>query len=137
MIEYKLKPVEIVTDDINKIEIPSVEKRIIVKSGDVVEFTMEQLDENIKLLERYEIEMTAKLENSEAKLGNIEHFHKWINKMEEDKIFTCWLYWESKKVVNELKPKLDEVKNQISLDKAEREEIIKQIPNTYEQGSEN
>jgi len=132
MIEYKLKPIEIVTDDITTMELPSAEKRVIVKSGDVVEFTMEQLDENTKLLERYEIEMTAKIENCAAKLENIEHYHEWIKKMKEDRIFTCWLYWESKKAIKELEPKLEEVKNQIVLDKAEREEIIKQIPNVYE-----
>jgi hypothetical protein len=55
-----------------------------------------------------------------------------IKKMKEDRIFTCWLYWESKKAIKELEPKLEEVKNQIVLDKAEREEIIKQIPNVYE-----
>lgn len=132
MIEYKLKPIEIVTDDITTMELPSVEKRVIVKSGDVVEFTMEQLDENIKLLERYEVEMVAKIENCAAKLENIEHYHEWIKKMKEDRIFTCWLYWESKKIIKELEPKLEEVKKQIALDKTEREEIIKQIPNTYE-----
>jgi len=86
---YKLKPIEIVTDDITQMELPSAEKRVIVKSGDVVEFTMEQLDENTKLLERYEIEMTAKIENCAAKLENIEHYHEWIKKMKEDRIFTC------------------------------------------------
>ena len=129
--EYKIKPIELKVDSVDELQIPEALDRVIVKTGDVVEFTMRELEENISRLSKYELDVQAKIDNDKAKIENIEHFNPWIKKMTDEKKHACYLYFLSFLALKEFEPKLEEVKKQLALDLAEREEIIKQIPDVY------
>lgn len=132
MIEYKVKPLEIVADNIETIEIPSKEERLIEKVGHTVSFTMKDLDNNIKSLNNLKTEIEAKVKFDTSKLNNIESFHKFVKKMSEQDLHTCWMYNETKEEIRKYTNKLKEVDEQLNLDISEKEEIIKQNPGIYE-----
>lgn len=131
MIEYNIKPIELKADSVDELQIPDANDRVIVKSGDVVEFTMRELEDNIAKLRKFELDVQAKIDNDKAKIENIEHFNPWLKKMTEEKKHACYLYFISFLALKEFEPKLKEVKDQLALDIAEREEIIKQLPDVY------
>lgn len=126
--EYKLQPIEISAESIDTLEIPSLEDRIIEKRGDVNTFTINDLINNKKQLDKLRKETTAKLENENAKMENIAHFHPFVLDHTDEQMNAISMYYASKKFLNEAKELLTSIENVTKAEAEELYEIIKQIP---------
>lgn len=132
MIEYKLKPLELVADNVEDLEIPSVRERVIEKTGHVTEFTMKDVDESMLIVDRNIKELQAKRDVEDAKMQNIQHFHPFVLEMSDEDLMTAWLYQESKGMKELCDNKLKEIIEQKEKDLAEIAEIKAQIPELNE-----
>lgn len=101
---------------------------IIEKYGDVHEFTIRQFEDNIKMYEKPLIEMKAQLALDAAKKENIEEFHPFVLTLTEEQLLTCHMYAEACSTVRVLTPKIKEIEDGIDEEKAQIEEVYKQIP---------
>lgn len=130
--EYKLKPIQLEVETIDEVDFPPVHERIIEKRGDVIEFSMKDLDDNIDALKKLQRELDAKLKHDKSVVENIEHHHKFVKKMSEQDLLTVWMYKQHKGYVDLSEKKLKQVVDQLESDLAEKEEIQKQIPELQE-----
>lgn len=128
MIEYKLKPINIETDNVETLQIPDKKERVIEKTGHTDSFTMNDIENHIKSREKTFKELVAKRDYENAKIINIEHFHPFVKDISEEDLHTVQMYSEAKSLVNLLDSKIIEFKEQKEKDEQEIDEIIKQIP---------
>lgn len=105
-----------------------IQDQVIEKRGHVIEFTMSNVEANIKHNKKTRVELEAKLKVDNAKQENILHFHKFLKDMSEKDLFTAWLYKDTQNTIDLVQSKLDEVVAQIESDEAEVEVIKSQIP---------
>mgnify|MGYP000881267538 CR=1 FL=1 len=75
--EYKFKPIELNVEKVEDIELPTARDRVIEKRGDVVEFSMNDIDNHIHILTKARKEHVGMVEHEDAIIDNIEHFHKF------------------------------------------------------------
>lgn len=115
-------------DSVEGVSFPSIKDRVIEKVGHVITFTLNQIEENTKLLLRSKTEITAKKDLENSKAVNIEGFHPFVKELSEEQLFTAWMYHESKTKVKLCTDKLEEIETQMAEDIKEVEEIKKQIP---------
>lgn len=127
-IKYVLKNVNINVENPDDIVFPDMKSRTIVKTGDVVEFTMNEVEVNNEQLEKLKKELTAQIAHEKAVMENIEHFHKFVTEMSDEDLLTAWMYKESKGKVTLLTPKLEDVEKVLDESYKEIEEIKNQIP---------
>lgn len=128
MFEYKLKNVEIKADNLDEITFPDLKTRTIIKSGDVVEFTMYDLEKNVSDFTRFKGEVEAQIKHEEAVSENIEHFHPFVKDLTEQELLTAWLYKEATGKAKHYKEKLSQVDNELELVQKEIAWIKEQIP---------
>lgn len=126
---YKLKPLEF--KSVDEVSIPPADDRVIEIHGEVQTVTMKDLKTRLDELNKRKKESESMIENHNAKVSNIKHFHKWIKKMTEEEIVTCWLYGESMKEIKGNEEFLKLLETEIEKDTKRIEEIIKQIPDVY------
>mgnify|MGYP000953712173 CR=1 FL=1 len=126
--EYKFKPIEFNVDKVEDIELPTARDRIIEKRGDVVEFSMNDIDNHINLLAKARKEHAGMVEHEDAIVSNIEHFHKFVKKLTDEQLLTAWMYKESKEKSKIHNNKIKEIDEQLEEYAKEKSEIIKQIP---------
>lgn len=126
--EYKLEPLNLVVDKAEDIVIPSWKERVIEKRGHVVKFSLDEIEQNTKKMLQNKKELQAKLVYEQAVIDNIEHFHKFVKKLDDEKLLTVWMYKNSKGHVDVCNAKIAEIDNQIKDDEIEVAEIKKQIP---------
>jgi hypothetical protein len=126
--EYKLQPVHLEVETLEEVDFPPVKERIIEKRGDVVEFSMKDLEDNITALQKLKRELEAKKDYDQMVVENIEQHHKFVKKMSEQDLLTAWMYKQHKGYVTVSEDKLKQVNKQLDSDLAEKEEIEKQIP---------
>jgi len=119
--KYNIKPTEL-EEELN------IEDQVIEKHGHVIEFTMSDVDANIRHNTKTQTELSAKLELDTAKQENIENFHPFVKEMSEEDLFTAWMYKDQQNTIDMIQAKLEEVTTQIESDKAEVEVIKSQIP---------
>jgi len=126
--QYNFKKLEIVADSVSDIKIPDVNDRVIEKRGHVITFTLNQVLENTRALEKTLKEIDAKKELESAKMTNIEGFHPFVKEMSDQDLLTASMYQESKTLVKMCEQKTKEIKEQMESDAKEIEEIRTQIP---------
>lgn len=126
--EYKFKPLEFNVKSVDEIVLPSVKDRVIEKRGHVVEFTLNEVEENTRHLEKTLVEIKAKRQLEDAKMQNISGFHEFVTKMSDEDLFTAWMYQESKGLVKMCDDKIKEIEAQMESDAKEVAEIKAQIP---------
>lgn len=126
--EYKFKPIEFNVEKVEDIELPTARDRIIEKRGDVVEFSMNDIDNHINLLTKARKEHAGMVEHEDAIVNNIEHFHKFVKKLTDEQLLTAWMYKESKEKSKIHNNKIKEIDEQLEEYAKEKSEIIKQIP---------
>lgn len=126
--EYKFKPIEFNIEKVEDIELPTARDRIIEKRGDVVEFSMNDIDNHIHMLTKARKEHAGMVEHEDAIIDNIEHFHKFVKKLTDEQLLTAWMYKESKEKSKIHNNKIKEIDEQLEEYAKEKSEIIKQIP---------
>ena len=130
--EYKLKSVHLEADSPKGIQFPDVKDRIIEKYGEVLEFSLNDIEYNYKELLKNKKEFEAKRVYENAKKENIEHYHPFVLEMSEEDLHIAHMYKESSSWVGICDSKLKEIEEQLEKDKAEIEEIKAQIPELAE-----
>jgi hypothetical protein len=126
--EYKFKPIEFNIEKVEDIELPTARDRVIEKRGDVVEFSMNDIDNHINILTKARKEHAGMVEHENAIVDNIEHFHKFVKKLTDEELLTAWMYKESKEKSKIHGNKIKEIDEQLAEYDKEKAEIIKQIP---------
>ena len=126
--QYNFKKLEIVADSVSDIKIPDVNDRVIEKRGHVITFSLNQVLENTRVLEKTLKEIEAKKELESAKMINIEGFHPFVKELSEQDLHTAFMYQQSKALVTMCEAKAKEIKDQMESDAKEVEEIKSQIP---------
>lgn len=130
--EYKFKPLEFNIKSVDEIKFPLPKDRVIEKRGHVVEFTLNEVEQNTKMLEKTFKEVNAKREIEQAKMENIEHFHPFVKETSEEDLHTSWMYYEAKQLVKLCETKMKEIDEQMESDAKEVAEIKAQIPELVE-----
>ena len=119
--EYNIKPNETGEEIL-------MEDRTIEKRGHVIEFTLSDVDANIRQNTKTQTELAAKVKVDSAKQENIINFHPFLKNMSEEEIFTAWLYQDTQNTIDLVQSKLDEVEAQIESDTEEMKVIKEQLP---------
>lgn len=131
--KYKFKKINIIADSIDDFKFPPYKERIIEKRGQVIEFTLHDIEQDLVKLDKLKTEMKAQLDHENAKIVNIEHFHPFVKEMSEQDLSTAYLYYEAKSKIKLFSNKLEEVEEAYNEESAEVEEIKKQIPELNEE----
>jgi len=126
--EYKLKPVHIDADKVENVDFPQLKDRVIEKHGEVLEFSLSDVEENVKNLKKTKTELEAKLKYETMRKENVEHHHPFVLEMSEEDRFTAHMYQEATQWVKICNEKLALIDEQLKKDAEEIEEIKKQIP---------
>lgn len=126
--EYKLQPISLNVENVDDIDLPSLEDRIIEKRGDVNTFTVNDLISNKRQLDKLKKETTAKQENEHAKMENIAHHHPYVLEHTDEQLNALSMYYSSKKFHKEATELLVSIDNVLKSEAEELDEIIKQIP---------
>ena len=106
----------------------AVEETVIEKRGDVITFTLGELDRNQMVLFKMQKELTAQIKLEDAKTENIEQFHAFVKDMSPLDVSTVHLFHETKTMRDACAKKLIEVNEAIDNQLNDRAEIIKQLP---------
>jgi hypothetical protein len=86
----------------------------IARSNITTEFTLELIESHQALLEKSEKELKAQLRLSQATVDNMFKNHKWLLKLDKEKIHHAWMLKENLDVVEVAQPKLKEVQDQLA-----------------------
>lgn len=125
---YKLQNIALNVDNVEEIQFPDIKDRIIEKTGDTVEFSMNEVEKNMSDFIKYKKEQEAQVKLSEATIENVEHFHPFVLEMSEQDLLTAWLYKETKGKLEQYKKNLDVVDEAITNLEDEIAQIKEQIP---------
>ncbi len=126
--EYNFKPVHLEVESAEGIVFPDMKERVIEKHGEVIEFTMSDIELNTKNLSNTKKELEAKRKYENVKKENIEQHHPFVLEMSEQDLFTAWMYKEAAGWVKLCDDKIKEIDDQLATDAEEIAEIRKQIP---------
>lgn len=126
--EYKLKKVHLNADSAGNVEFPDLKDRVIEKYGDVLEFSLSDVEENVKSLTKTKTELEAKLKYEQMRKENVEHHHPFVLELSEENRFAAHMYQEACQWVKICNEKLALIEEQLKKDAEEIEEIKKQIP---------
>lgn len=131
--EYKIKNVHLEAESVDAIpSFPDIKDRIIEKRGAVQEFTMNDIEYNMKNLLNTKRELEAKREYENARAENIEHHHPFVKNLTDEEIVTVWMYKEATGLRKMCDDKLKLINEQLEKDLEEIEEIKNQIPELKE-----
>lgn len=126
--EYKIKNINLDLESPEGMDFPDIKDRVIEKRGEVLEFTMNDIELNYKNLLKTKKELEAKKQYENAKKENIEHHHPFVLDMSAEDLFTAWMYKEASGWVTLCEDKLKDIEEQLEKDQIEIDEIRKQIP---------
>jgi len=126
--EYKLKNVSLNVDNVEDIDFPALKDRTIMKFGDVVEFSMNEIEKNMSDFNKFKKEQEAQKAHQEAIMKNVEHFHPFILEMSEQDLLTAWMYKEAKGILEKSNKNLEVVDKAIADLESEFTQIKEQIP---------
>ena len=127
-ITYKLKPVNLEVNSVEEIKFIPFRERIIEKHGEVIPFTLKEIEDTISENVKRRKENVAKLEYETAKKENIEHFHPFVKELTPEQLFTAHMYKEACAWIDISNKNIEDIDNQTKLDNEEIVEIKKQIP---------
>lgn len=125
---YKLKNINIDVDSTKDIQFPEMKDRTIEKYGDVVEFSLADIESADQQMLKTKKELEAKLFHEKAVMENIEHYHKFVKKLTDEQLLTAWMYQQAKGHVKLCTDNISKIDAQLESDKNEIAEILKQIP---------
>ena len=128
MFKYKLENISLNIEKLDDLSIPEIGDRIIVKSGDVVKFSYNEVVKNLEALHKLKRELGGQIIHEEAVISNVEHFHPFIEAMSEADLLTAWMYKEAKGRSMGYDIKLKEVDTVIADVEAEIVMMHEQIP---------
>ncbi len=89
---------------------------------EVTIFDIEEHQKNLSVKKR---EADGNVDMQRVRAENIETNHPFISKMSEEKLYTCWLYYETKKKQTEFEAQRDLLVEALDLYQKEKEHIIK------------
>ncbi len=115
MLKYKIKKKSKVTAD-----------SIIEVSGITREFSIAEVNDNIKSLEKLKREIEPMVGVYEAKITNIVNNHPEVLKLSDEMRTAAYLYNEAYVFVKEAKKKLKEVDKQLKVQKKDLKDIANQ-----------
>lgn len=87
------------------------------RSGAKNKFTASEVMSNLKALSKLKTECLAQKKLEDAKMKNIEGFHKHITEMEDKDLSAAHTYWEAKLLFNACESKIKEVDEMIDEEK--------------------
>ena len=126
--KYKLKPMAFVVEEGEEVIKPDVKDRLIEKRGEVVEFTLSDVELNFKEMNTKKKELEGKRDFEKVKKENIEQHHPFVLELSEQDLFTAWMYKEAVGWVTLCEEKIKLIDEQIASDEKEIAEIKSQIP---------
>ncbi len=110
-----------------KEENDNFKQAVIERKNVTTEFTLELVEEHKQDLEKLEKELTSQISVCEATVDNIHRNHEWLKDIEEEKLHHAWMLKENKDVINNAKPKLEQVQDQLKQYKALEDLIYKKF----------
>lgn len=126
--EYKIKNINLEANGVDEVKFPDLKDRVIEMRGQVVEITLNGL-ENTQLQRQKQIkELEAKAELENAKMVNIEGFHPFVKEMSEQDLHTAYMYRQSQAMKMGCEEEVKKLKDWMETDNKEIQEIYKQIP---------
>lgn len=96
---------------------------VIEKYNITHDFTLGEMIQEQKQLEKYIRQWESQVALEEAKMKNIEEHHPFVLDMSEQDMFTAHMYQESKAIVKTIGEKLPEFKKQLQESKEELEHV--------------
>lgn len=108
----KFKPEDFVLTEDNK---DNPKDAVIERHNVVSRFTIKDVENHRKDLEKMKDETEGQLKVCEATCENIKRNHKWVAELSANDLHAAWMYKENKDVIKKAQPKLDEIDRQIGL----------------------
>lgn len=99
---------------------------IILKEGEVHEFTMSQVNSNLVELNKAERELSSQIELENAKMTNVENHHEIVKELEDEKMNAVAVFYSAKLMRDACQKKLEQVI-------AMKEELAKDLEQIKEQ----
>ena len=128
MIEYKLQPVHLEADSVDEVEFPPLNERVIEKHGEVLKFSLKDIENNLAHNAKLRKENDAKLEYEKAMKENIEGHHPFVLDLTPEQLHTAAMYKKACDFVTLCEATLKSIDAQDEIDNAEIAEIKRQIP---------
>lgn len=91
------------------------------------EFTLNEIDSNIKQLEKNEVELTAQIKYENAVKANIEEHHSFVKDFTDEQLHAFSMYWNAKKTLQDSEPVLERVQKVLKQEKEDHAEICKML----------
>jgi len=88
-------------------------KSVIERKNVTTEFTLELVEEHQQDLEKLKKELTSQISVCQATVDNIERNHEWLKELDDEKLHHAWMLKENKDVLDNAKPKLEQVEDQL------------------------
>ena len=102
-------------------------KESVIEKQDVIEFTIENADQQQKQYKEYEREWTAQLRLCIATMENIKRHHAKAAALPNSEKAAAKMYLENDNMAKEIRPKLRQLKEVIAKYEAERKAILKEF----------
>ena len=119
--------------------VDTAEQLKIVKSGISAEFTLKEVKEHMKYLDRVSKELQGKRLVEDAKATNVLMYNSFIKDLTEEQLHAAHMYFTSMAFCKDAEDKVKEIEDQIEAYTAEVAEIYKQTgitPNNEENTTE-
>lgn len=126
--EYKIKPLNLEVNGVDEVKFPDLKDRVIEMRGQVVEITLNGLENTQRQREKQIKELKAKSELEKAKMENIESFHPFVKEMSAQDLHTAYLYNQAKALSEGCDNEIEKLQGWMDSDNKEIQEIYKQIP---------
>lgn len=126
--EYKIKPLNLEVNGVDEVQFPDLKDRIIEMRGQVVEITLNGLENTQQQRQKQIKELEAKAELENAKMVNIESFHPFVKEMSEQDLHTAYMYRQAQALKKGCEEEVKKLKEWMESDNKEIQEIYKQIP---------
>jgi hypothetical protein len=79
------------------------------------EFTVASIEKHLKTLEKMKDEGEGTMGIAQATANNVLRNNDWIKEMDKEKQHAIWLFYDNMQIVDEIKPQLDAVKEEIEV----------------------
>lgn len=127
-ITYKLVPINLELDKPEDAVPPALNERVIEKHGEVIKFTLKDIEDTVAENVKRKKENLAKLQYETARKENIEHFHPFVKDLTPEQLLTVYMYKEACSWIEISNKNIENIDKQNKIDQDEIAEIKKQIP---------
>lgn len=107
--EQQFSPDDFAVTEENKDDFKS---STIQRSNIQSEFTINDIEEHQKSLDKMETELEGQAKIARATLDNMDRNHEWITKLSDEELHHAWMYKENKDVAEKSEEKLEQVQEQ-------------------------